>query len=344
VRLQRIFGEVRRITPLASTNRLTAQFADRAPIAADRVILAFGYPASPPPPWAESIAGHSAYRQDPWNLPKTLGNEHSVLIIGNGLTMVDIACALTQDANGSPQLHTISRHGLIPQPQTRFRAADLGGDRAALLACGDSTRRLLAKARELARKAESEGGDWREAVTFLRLLAPSLWQRLPAAEQRRFVRHLRTHWDTHRHRIPPQTGDHIAALRRAGRLRVNAGRLESIVPQGEQLRATWRTRGGGPEALTVDLVVNATGPDPVLKRSADPLLSWLRGAGLVAEDALNLGLRTGQHGACIDAQGCASEALYYLGPMLRAQHWEATAAAELRDHAEQLAAHLAGLA
>jgi hypothetical protein len=26
--------------------------------------------------------------------------------------------------------------------------------------------------------------------------------------------------------------------------------------------------------------------------------------------------------------------------MLRAEHWEATAATELRDHAEQLAAHL----
>jgi len=29
--------------------------------------------------------------------------------------------------------------------------------------------------------------------------------------------------------------------------------------------------------------------------------------------------------------------------MLRADHWEATAAAELRDHAVKLAAHLAGL-
>jgi hypothetical protein len=28
--------------------------------------------------------------------------------------------------------------------------------------------------------------------------------------------------------------------------------------------------------------------------------------------------------------------------MLRANHWEATAATELRDHAERLAAHLAG--
>ena len=110
------------------------------------------------------------------------------------------------------------------------------------------------------------------------------------------------------------------------------------------MRVTWRARGGAPTALTVDLVVNATGADNVLKRSADPLLSWLRGAGLVAEDALNLGLRTGPHGACVDAKGRTSQALYYLGPMLRAQHWEATAATELRDHAERLAGHLAGLA
>jgi hypothetical protein len=33
--------------------------------------------------------------------------------------------------------------------------------------------------------------------------------------------------------------------------------------------------------------------------------------------------------------------LFYLGPMLRAGHWEATAATELRNHADQLARHLA---
>jgi hypothetical protein len=31
---------------------------------------------------------------------------------------------------------------------------------------------------------------------------------------------------------------------------------------------------------------------------------------------------------------------HYLGPMLHAEHWEATAAAELAVHAERLAAHL----
>jgi uncharacterized NAD(P)/FAD-binding protein YdhS len=55
---------------------------------------------------------------------------------------------------------------------------------------------------------------------------------------------------------------------------------------------------------------------------------------------LNLGLRTAPHGACVAADGSASSNLFYLGPMLRADHWEATAVPELRAHAEQLARHL----
>jgi hypothetical protein len=42
----------------------------------------------------------------------------------------------------------------------------------------------------------------------------------------------------------------------------------------------------------------------------------------------------------VAADARASEHLYYLGPLLRAAHWEATAATELRNHAEHLARHL----
>jgi uncharacterized NAD(P)/FAD-binding protein YdhS len=68
----------------------------------------------------------------------------------------------------------------------------------------------------------------------------------------------------------------------------------------------------------------------------------LRNAGLVSADPLKLGLRTARFGACVDSQGRANDRLYYLGPMLRADYWEATAAPELRNYAEQLAAHLIG--
>jgi uncharacterized NAD(P)/FAD-binding protein YdhS len=342
VRLLRVFDEVRRVTRSGDGKPLAAEFADRAPIAADRVILALGNPPSALPPWAAAVSDHPGYRHDPWELPKTLSAQHSVLIVGNGLTMADAASALTRDADRAPQLHTISRRGLVPLPQTTFRPTAVRGDGETMLACAGSLRRLLAMARELTHEVENRGGDWREVVTFIRHLTPALWPRLPLTEQRRFVRHLQAYWDVHRHRMPPQLGIHIASLRRSGRLRVNAGRIDSVIAAGERLKVSWRPRGSGPATLTVDMIVNATGPDYVLKRGTVPLLESLRKAGWVSEDALNLGLRTARYGACVDAQGRPSEHLYYLGPLLRAAHWEATAATELSTHAEQLAAHLVG--
>jgi uncharacterized NAD(P)/FAD-binding protein YdhS len=61
---------------------------------------------------------------------------------------------------------------------------------------------------------------------------------------------------------------------------------------------------------------------------------------LVSADALKLGIRTAAFGACVNGRGGASQRLFYLGPLLRADHLDTTAAAELSTHAERLAAHL----
>ena len=212
-------------------------------MAADRVILALGNPPPALLPWAAAIRDHAAYRHDPWDLPKTLSAEHSVLIVGNGLTMADAASFLTQDPGRAPMLHTISRHGVVPLPQTEFRPSAVRGDGEALLAGADSLRKVLAMSRELAHEVEARGGDWREVVTFIRHLAPALWRRLPDAEKRRFLRHLQVHWGSHRHRLPPQLAERLASLRRSGRLRVNAGRIQAVNPAGRQLRVSWLPRG-----------------------------------------------------------------------------------------------------
>jgi uncharacterized NAD(P)/FAD-binding protein YdhS len=135
----------------------------------------------------------------------------------------------------------------------------------------------------------------------------------------------------------------IDHMQRSGRLQIHAGRIRQLVPEGGQLRVLWRRRGSVEnESFTADAVINATGPDYAIRRSADPLLCSLREQGLIAPDELDLGLRTAPNGACVTADGVPSRELYYLGPMLRADHWEATAAPELRAHAERLAQHLAG--
>jgi uncharacterized NAD(P)/FAD-binding protein YdhS len=342
VRFIRVFGEVTGIARAAEGAALAAEFADRAPIFGDAVILALGSASVPLPQWARKLNGHAAFRQDPRDLPGTLGPEHSVLIVGNGLTMADAASSLSRHPERVPTLYTISRRGLIPKTQTIFRSAAVRGSGEGLLSSAHSLRKLLRACRDLARGVEKLGGDWREAITFIRTLAPALWRRMPEAERRRFVRHLQVHWDIYRHRLPPQINDRLENLRRSGKLQVRAGRIQEVIAvDHRRLAVSWRPRGSAATAqLTVDMVVNATGPNYNIENSTDPIINSLRAAGLVSPDALRLGMRTERFGACVDVHGRPSERLFYLGPMLRADHLDATAAAELTHHAEQLAAHL----
>jgi uncharacterized NAD(P)/FAD-binding protein YdhS len=341
VRLVRLHGEATRLVGGSDKEPLAVIVANHEPIVADRVILALGNPSPPLLPWARAVENHAAYRHDPWVLPRSLTPEHRVLIVGNGLTTTDVVLALSADAGREPVMHTISRRGLVPERQTEFHPDAIQGDGESLLRCASSTRRLLAASRELTREATASGADWREVVTFIRGLVPALWRRMPEVERRRFLRHLQPHWEVHRHRVPPQIGERIAELRRRGKLRINAGRIQRVEPAGDRLRVSWQPRGTGSiTSMTVDALINATGPDYMLERAADPLVKSMLAQGLVCPDNLNLGLRTGAAGACLDAQGSPSERLFYVGPMLRADHMEATAATELRDHIERLAAYL----
>ncbi len=344
VRLIRVFGEVTRVGRADDGAALTAEFDERAPIRGDAMVLALGSPSVPLPRWAEGLNGHAAFQPDPRSLPETLGSEHSVLIVGNGLTMADAASLLSRHPERVPTLHTISRRGLMPKTQTTFHMGAMRGSGETLLSSAHSLRKLLRACRELAREVEKLGGDWREAVTFIRGLVPAIWRRMPEAERRRFVRHVQVHWDTYRHRLPPQLTERLENLRRSGRLNIRAGRIQQVVAVDQRrLAVSWRPRGSGVTAqLTVDMLINATGPNYNIERSADPLMVSLRGAGLVSPDTLRLGVRSARFGACVDVHGRVSERLFYLGPMLRADHLDATAAAELTYHAEQLAAHLAG--
>jgi uncharacterized NAD(P)/FAD-binding protein YdhS len=341
VRLRRVHGEATGILQTDGAAPLAAQFADRAPILGDVVILALGNPPAPLPPWAVALRGHAAFRQDPRDLPETLAADQSVLIAGNGLTMADAASVLSRHPDRIPMLHTISRRGLIPRTQTEFHADAMRGSGETLLASTHSLTKLLRACRDLAREVESLGGDWREAVAFIRNLVPALWRALPQTERRRFVRHLQVHWDTYRHRLPPQLSERIEHLRRSGKLQIHAGRIQDVTAVPGGLRVSWRPRGSrATREMTVAMVVNATGPNYNIERSADPLMNSLRSAGLISSDALNLGLRSARFGACVDPQGRVSTQLYYLGPLLRAEHLDVTAAAELSTHAEELAAHL----
>jgi uncharacterized NAD(P)/FAD-binding protein YdhS len=192
------------------------------------------------------------------------------------------------------------------------------------------------------RNVQELGGDWREGITRARACLPVVWHNLSESERRRFLRHVRIYWETSRHRMAPGFAARVAEMRRTGQLEVRAGRIVRLQGQTQGIAVRWRPRGGGQlRLLSVDRVIDCSGSDRRLECTADVLWRHLLEAGLANPDPIGLGLRTGPHGALTDAAGHHSRQLFYLGPMLRASHWEATAVGELRVRAEALAALLA---
>ena len=342
VQLERVRADVVEIKRDQDSRAIQLQTTDGRTITADDVVLALGNPAPAWPQNLDSLMGSPRYSDDPWTAPSSCRPGETLLVIGTSLTMADVVSAISVNCNDNVTIHAISRHGLIPPSQTAFRHAPCEGDSGALLReASFSVRRLMRSVRRLAESTQREGGDWREAITFVRSIAPALWNRLPLREKRRFLRHIRPYWDVHRHRLPQETLAQLEHMRLRGNLRICSGRLLAFERSGDKVKVTWRERGAARTSrLMVDRVINCTGPEYNPYRSRDPLMHSLLAQRLVSVDPLGLGIRTGEHGALLDAEDRPVDNLFYVGPQLRADHWEATAAAELRSHAEGLALHL----
>lgn len=341
VQLQCVHGQVTAVRPLRNGQLLV--MTGEQQLLAEQVVLASGDSRPPVRPYATDVAHSAAYVAEPYRTHAARGMDRTLLLIGTGLTMVDMAVAAAAE-HPALKLIALSRHGRMPAEQASSIAPDVLAatfDRLQLLSCR-SVRELAIAVRKLADDAEERGGDWREAITRVRGCVPKVWQNLEDRERRRFLRHLRVYWDTRRHRMPPEFARRIGDLLRAGRLEVRAGTVDQLRPDGERIAVRWRARGQRELAqFTADRVIECTGSDNRLQYTTDALWRQLQDAGLATADTLGLGPRTGPHGALIDAAGRCAQRLFYLGPMLRAAHWESTAVGELRERAEALAAMLA---
>jgi uncharacterized NAD(P)/FAD-binding protein YdhS len=309
------------------------KLSDGEILEADRVLLALGNSSNAGP---VSGLGVGEVVANAWNLTwieKLPTYVPRVLLIGSGLTMIDIALAVAEQRPDTRML-AISRHGLLPQPHAESHGVDPSAkfDAAALLAHGPLHKRL----REF--RSRLAGSDWRTAIQSVREALPALWQTTPRALRARFLRHLRAWWDVHRHRVPQNSLSRIEKLRQTKHLQIEAGRIVSTRRIKDGTVVSWRPRGSSKlcEEL-VDAVVNVTGPNSDPRRATCPLVQSLLSQGLAKPDAFGLGWETDEEGRLLDCEGAASTVLYYSGPLLRACHWEATAVPELRVHVDRTA-------
>ena len=269
-----------------------------------------------------------------------LDPDRPVMIVGTGLTMVDVAVAMRRDGFAGG-IVAISRGGLLPArhaapgatwPTPHFTMAE-----------ELSLPLLMARLRDEVFAAAEAGVDWRAVIDSMRPVTASIWGRLPLAERQRFLRHARRYWDVHRHRMAPPHAALISDMLDDGSLRVVAGRIRSLRDTAEGARVVYspRRRAGAnaaPEDVTLDVqrVIMASGVEHI-SRTRDPLMQRLLDRGLVRVDGQGLGLDVTDGLNVVRGDGTVAERIWALGPIVRGVFWECVAVPDIRVQASHVA-------
>jgi uncharacterized NAD(P)/FAD-binding protein YdhS len=301
-------------------------------------------PGIPPgrAPWARSAAGapRRLLRPDPWDAGAFEGvpAEAPVLIVGSGLTAIDVVLALRERGHRGA-VTMVSRNGKLPlphaaagEPAHRFERAQLAGGPA----------RVLHAIRHAARERTAAGLGWQGALDAVRPFTTEIWRAWSGEERQRFLRHARPMWEVHRHRVPRDILARLEDARRAGLLDVVRGSLRALGADGSgMVRAAIALHGGGTRTLDVARVFNCIGPATSVRQTADPLLRSLFASGMARSDAAGLGVHADDAGRVVSEGGTVDPRLFLVGALRRADVWESTAVPELRAQCEGVAHEVA---
>lgn len=334
-------AEVVRLTPNGQSVEL--QTADGARHRVDRVALCVGNfpPALPVRPETGS-AGEAHYIANPWSGGLSrIGRNDDVVLVGTGLTMVDVALDLNSRGHDG-QITAVSRRGFLPLPHSDVSPypAFLAPQSLPTTMSG-----LMRTVRREVAAAAANGIDWRAVLDSMRPLTQALWRGLSTRERRRFLRHVRPYWEVHRHRVAQPVAAEIEELLRSGRLAVMAGRLQNVELGEKGVSVTVKARGAKEvRRLEGTWLVNCSGPQLDYDRISDPLIRSLFDAGLARPDPLCLGLDLGDDYRLVSREGVASEVLFALGPPIRGNLWETTAVPDIRKQCEAVARYLTSTA
>ena len=338
-RLLRVYGVVENISDSSDREAACVRLADGRKFAADYVILATGdAPRRCPLPAASADDIRSAYVDDPWQPCATDRIDGGVsLVLGSGLTAMDVAIQLVQE-KGVRKVVLLSRRGLMPHSQITMPT--LGNDLAPALPRNFMQVGLVDKLRAVrtfARAHQSTSGDWRTALSDLRNLAPDMWRSLTQRDKVRFIQRLRPFWDIHRHRCAPATAKTFDWLVENGNIQFITGELCALRKAQVGVQATVRSRKNHYMCLlVVDQVINCTGPGRRGTVAQGSLLHRLIAEGVVTFDNVGVGIETTDTYHVICSTGGSANSVFYIGPLLRARYWEATAVPELRMHCTRL--------
>lgn len=304
----------------------------------EKVAIAFGN-FLPPHPSVEdkSFTASQKYFQNPWNsgVFEKIEPEDSVLIIGTGLSMVDVAMQLDKLGHRG-ELNAISTRGLLPAVhKLGFTYPSFYEEIKSFSRITD----LLKAVRSHTEKAVANGSDWRAVIDSLRPVTQEIWLNLPLAEKKYFMQHLSRYWNVARHRMPPEAAGILDELRGTGQLQILKGRLQAIKTTGGRFDIHYRTVGEN-NYVTSDAIINCIGSESKFDQLDSLLVKNLLASGYIRCDDLRFGLDATPEGELLSRSGYSNGVLYTLGTALKGILWESTAIPEIRVQARDLADRL----
>jgi uncharacterized NAD(P)/FAD-binding protein YdhS len=333
VTLRRHAASARSVSAVGGEGRRRVELGTGDLLQADVVVLALGNSIpSCPAGIPDALVSSELFVADPWapGAIEAAASDETVLLLGSGLTMVDVALELGKA--GGPVMHVVSRAGLLPRAHVEHPCRPDGEP-----AITDFDQPLDEMVLDVLTASGTVG--WRAAIDSLRPVTNELWRGLDRADQERFHRRLARIWSIHRHRMAPQVAAAIERLLAAGRLHVRAGSVVEAEIEGAAVNVEVLRRGARtPTRLRVNRVVNCTGPVHDPRRIAQQLVRDLVRRGEVRPDPLGLGFDTAADGGLLASDGRPAPGLYTLGPPRSGNLLETTAVPEIGAQAEALAA------
>lgn len=285
---------------------------------------------------SEEVLAGGSYFGNPWQSEavENLATDEPVLLVGTGLTMVDVVLSLLE-RKFTGKIIAVSPKGFLPMvhrhtnPYPDFRAE---------LKPPYSIDKLYGAVKKHIRKAINQGSSCEALIDSLRPQTQEIWQGLSQPDKKKFLRHLSSLWGVFRHRISAQIADRIQEARDSGQLEVIAGRLQAANLKNGNLEVTIKQKGQSEtKTLNVQRIVNCTGPQTDYQKIKSPLIQDLLAQKLILPDELRLGLKALPDGRLIQENGLPSCSFFTIGTTLRGALWESTAVPEISEQAAHLA-------
>lgn len=312
-------------------------------LTSDVVVLATGN-AQPrlPPGVPPAFSRGAKYFGDPWKRDgiDKLHPKGDVLIVGNGLTMADTVVALVE-AGFKNTIYTVSPHGYNLNIFKENKAPYQGWNVNSLELNNPRLSGLLTLLNKHRKEAQNSGQSAYPIVDSLRPHVQQIWLSFSLEEKQQFLKYLRHLWGSARHRLPAATHQFMAGLYAKNHLITYKGKVVKVIEQDGEVRVDLNC-GGELKNITVQRIINCTGPEGNPKFSSNELLRNLTKSGLICADDLGMGIKADpSDGSIISCSGEHKPNLFTIGPNLKGILWESTAVPELRVQAKNLASLLA---